>query len=136
MNSDNTKKSMTEALVDLAGNIEKKIVFSDGNDIRLVKALDYLKDHNKSSFILIGNEGQIKEKLNEAGLKDNARFSVFDPADSDRNTEYGDIIKSAFEKRGKEITVQEINELLLNNSCIAALKLKQNFTANTLIIIF
>ena len=126
MNKDESKKSMTEALVDLAGNIERKIVFSDGNDIRLVKALDYLKDRNKSSFTLIGNKSQIKEKLNEASLKDNTRFSIFDPADSDRNTEYGNIVKSAFEKRGKEITGQEINELLLNNSCIAAIKLKNN----------
>jgi len=126
LNKDESKKSMTEALVDLAGNIERKIVFSDGNDIRLVKALDYLKDRNKSSFTLIGNKSQIKEKLNEAGLKDNTRFSIFDPADSDRNTEYGNIVKSAFEKRGKEITGQEINELLLNNSCIAAIKLKNN----------
>ncbi len=110
LNNDKSKKSMTEELVALASNIERKIVFSDGNDIRLVKALDYFKDHNKSSFILIGNESQIIEKLNEAGIKDKARFSIFDPAGSDRNTEYGDIIKSAFEKRGKEITEQQIDE--------------------------
>ena len=126
MNTDKSKKSMTETLVDLAGNIEKRIVFSDGNDIRLVKALDYLKDRNKSSFTLIGNESQILEKLNEAGLKDNPRFSIFDPANSDRNAEYSSIIKSAFEKRGKEITGQEIDEMLLNNSCIAAIKLKND----------
>ena len=117
---------MTEELVDLAGNIERKIVFSDGNDIRLIKALDYFKDHNKSSFTLIGNESQIIEKLNEVGIKDKARFSIFDPANSDRTAEYGEIIKSAFEKRGKEISAQQIEELLLNNSYIAAIKLKNS----------
>ena len=126
MSNDESKKSMTETLVDLASNIEKRIVFSDGNDIRLIKALDYLKDRNKSSFILIGNKSQILEKLNEAGLKGNVRFSIFDPAGSDRNIEYGSIIKRAFEKRGKEITGQEIDEMLLNNSCIAAIKLKND----------
>ncbi|MHB1347176.1 MAG: phosphate acyltransferase [Candidatus Humimicrobiaceae bacterium] len=120
------KKSMTGSLVDLAGSIEKKIVFSDGNDIRLIKALDYFKDHNKSSFTLIGNESQILQKLNEEGIKDRSRFSVFDPSDSDRNSEYGNIVKSAFEKRGKEITEQQVRELLLNNSYIAAIKLKNS----------
>lgn len=117
---------MTETMVDLAGTIERKIVFSDGNDIRLVKALDYFKDHNKSTFTLIGNKNEIIQKLGEAGLKDNARFSIFDPADSDRKAEYTDIIKSAFEKRGKEVTQPEINDMLLNNSCIAAIKLKNS----------
>ncbi len=126
MNRDESKKSMTEGLVDLACNIERKIVFSDGNDIRLIKALDYLKDRNKSSFTLIGSKSEILQKLNEAGLKDNARFSIFDPTDTDRKTEYGNIIKSAFEKRGKETTEQEVSEMLLNNSCIAAIKLKNN----------
>jgi len=123
---DKAKKSMTEALVDLAANIERKIVFSDGNDIRLVKALDYLKDRNNSSFILIGNRNQIEEKLNQVGLKDKARFSIFDPFDTDRNDEYAGIIKSSFEKKGKDITDQRINEMLLNNSCIAAIKLKNS----------
>jgi phosphate acetyltransferase len=121
-----SKKSMTEELVVLAGNIERKIVFSDGNDIRLIKALDYFKDRNKSSFILIGDESQIIEKLNEVGIKDKTRFSIFDPAGSDRSTEYGNIVKSAFEKKGKEITGQQIDELLLNNSYIAAIKLKNS----------
>jgi phosphate acetyltransferase len=125
LDNDKSKKSMTEELVDLAAGIERKIVFSDGNDIRLIKALDYFKDHNKSSFTLIGNESQIIEKLNETGIKDRTRFSIFDPANSDRKTEYGEIIKSAFVKRGKEITGQQIEGLLLNNSYIAAIKLKE-----------
>ncbi len=126
MDNDKSKKSMTDELVDLAAGIERKIVFSDGNDIRLIKALDYFKDHNKSSFTLIGNESQIIEKLNETGIKDRTRFAIFDPASSDKKIEYGQIIKSAFEKRGKEITAQQIEELLLNNSYIAAIKLKES----------
>ena len=116
---------MSEALIELSGGIEKKIVFSDGNDMRLIKALDYFKDHNKSSFILIGNEGQIIEKLNEAQIKDRTRFSIFDPANSGRKSGYQEIIKNAYEKRGKEITPLQIEELLLNNSYIAAIKLKE-----------
>jgi len=126
LDNDKSKKSMTDELVDLAAGTERKIVFSDGNDIRLIKALDYFKDHNKSSFTLIGNESQIIEKLNETGIKDRARFAIFDPAASDKKTEYGEIIKRAFEKRGKEITAQQIEELLLNNSYIAAIKLKES----------
>jgi phosphate acetyltransferase len=121
-----SKKGMTEELVDQVGSIERKIVFSDGNDIRLAKALYYFKEHNKSSFILIGNKTEIIEKLNEAGIKDRTRFDIFDPSDSDRKTEYGNIIRSSFEKRGKEVTEQQINEMLMNNSYIAAIKLKNN----------
>jgi len=120
------EKSIKEELIDLAGNIERRIVFSDGNDIRLVKALDYFKDHNKSSFILIGNKTQIIEKFNEVGIKNKERFSIFDPSNSDKNSEYGDVIKNAYKKRGKEITEQDINKLLRNNSYIAAIKLKND----------
>lgn len=126
MDDSKSKNNLTEELVSLASSIERKIVFSDGNDIRLIKALDYFKDHNKSSFILIGNESQIIEKLNETGIKDKARFNVFDPANSIINTEYKTIVKSTFEKKGKEITEQQINEILLNNSYIAAIKLNNN----------
>jgi phosphate acetyltransferase len=126
LNKDGSKKSMTEAMVDLAENIERKIVFSDGNDVRLVKALDYFKDHNKSSFTLIGNESQIMEKLNDGGIKDKTRFSIFDPANNNRTAEYGDIIKGAFQKKGKVISDQQISDMLMNNSCIAAIKLKNN----------
>ena len=125
MNIDESKKNIIKTLVNLAGSIKRTIVFSDGNDIRLIKALDYLKEYNKSSFILIGNESQIIEKLNEAQIKDRTQFSIFDPASSERKTEYGEIIKSAYGKRGKEITSQQIQELLLNNSYIAAIKLRE-----------
>lgn len=126
MDSGNSKKTMTEKLVDQARGIKKRIVFSDGNDIRLIKALDYFKENNESSFILVGNEELIAKKLDEAGMKDRERFGIFDPAANNRTAQYTEIIKSAFQKKGKEIADQQVSEMLLNNSCIAALKLKND----------
>jgi len=43
----------------MAEDINRTMVFSDGDDTRLVKALDFFKDINNSNFILVGDEKQL-----------------------------------------------------------------------------
>ena len=126
MDSKGSKKGMLDELIGLSSNIERTVVFSDGNDIRLIKALDYLKGYNKSSYILVGEKEGIESKIKEVGLKNINIKEIVDPSNLSNRDEYKGLIKDSFKKRGKEITEQQIEEMLLNRSYIAALKLKNN----------
>ncbi|MHB8281130.1 MAG: phosphate acyltransferase [Candidatus Humimicrobiaceae bacterium] len=126
MSKDKLKKSLLEDLVDSAMAIERTIAFSDGNDIRLIKALEYFRKFNKSKFILIGNEEQIKENIKEAGVKDKEIYNIIDSVKTGKNEEYRALVKDAFKKRNKEIAEKQIDEVLLNTSYIAAILLKNN----------
>jgi phosphate acetyltransferase len=125
------KKNVTESkfirdFVERSKTIERRIVFSDGNDIRLIKALDYFQDYNNSSFYLIGNEAGIAEKIKETGIKNSDRFNIIDPATSKNRDNYKSIIKTSFEKRNKAITDEKLNENVLNTSYWASVMLKNN----------
>jgi phosphate acetyltransferase len=125
------KKNITESkfindFLDRSKAIERRIAFSDGNDIRLIKALDYFQDYNNSSFYLIGNQADITGKIKETGVKNTERFYLVDPATSKDRNDYKSIIKSSFEKRNKEITEEKLNENLLNTSYWASVMLKNN----------
>lgn len=126
MSKDKLKKSLLEDLVDSAEAIERTIAFPDGNDIRLIKALEYFRKFNKSKFILIGNEEQIKENIKEAGVKDKEIYNIIDSVKTEKNEEYRALVKDAFKKRNKEIAEKQIDEVLLNTSYIAAILLKNN----------
>jgi len=80
LNKNIKESAFIREFVDRSKTIKRKIAFSDGNDIRLIKALDYLQDFNDSSFYLIGNQPGIAEKIKEAGVKKTDRFYIIDPA--------------------------------------------------------
>jgi phosphotransacetylase len=115
-NKNVTESAFIREFVDRSKTIERKIAFSDGNDIRLIKALDYLQDFNNSSFYLIGAQAKIAEKIKDAGVKNTGRFYIIDPATSKDRNGYKSIIKSSFEKRNKEITEEKLDENVLNTS--------------------
>ena len=126
MNEDITEKRLISDLIKTSSSIEKRIVFSDGDDIRLVKALDYLKDFNKSQFILIGNEKKIADNIKESQVKNKDIYNIIDPAKSNKKEEHCEIVINSFKKRNKDITPGEIDEILLNTSYLAAIMLKND----------
>jgi len=126
LNKNVTESTFIREFVDRSKNIKRKIAFSDGNDIRLIKALDYFQDYNNSSFYLIGSQTGIAEKIKEAGIKNTDRFYIIDPAASKDRNDYKSIIKSSFEKRNKEITDEKLDENVLNPSYWASVMLKNS----------
>ncbi len=108
----------------MSENIDRVIAFSDGNDARLIKALDFLKDINDSKFILIGDEKEISEKIKEVGIKKLDNFHISDPKKSVKNGMYRDIIKKSYKKRNRELTYEQIEHLSYDTSFNTALLLK------------
>ena len=107
-----------------AENINRTIAFSDGNDIRLIKALDYFTGFNDSKYVLVGDEAGILDKIREAGIKKSDNFSIIDPRKSKKQKEYKEIIKSLYEGREKSITDEDLSNLVLDTSFYTALLLK------------
>jgi phosphate acetyltransferase len=126
LNKNVTESTFIMEFMDRSKAIECKIAFSDGNDIRLIKALDYFQDFNNSSFYLIGNQIAINEKIKEAGVKKTDRFFIIDPVKSKYRNDYKSIIKSCYEKRNKEITDKKLSEISSNTSYWASVMLKNS----------
>ncbi|MCL5072663.1 MAG: phosphate acyltransferase [Actinobacteria bacterium] len=126
MNEAISGKKLISDLIRSSSNIERRVIFSDGDDIRLVKALDFLREFNKSRFILIGNEKKITDNIKEAGVKNKDIYNIIDPAKSKKKEEYAEIVINSFKKRDKEITSSQVDEILLNTSYFAAIMLKNN----------
>jgi phosphate acetyltransferase len=108
----------------MSETIERTIAFSDGDDIRLVKALDFFRNINKSRFILIGDENGIYKKIKEAGITRLDNFTVADPKKSEKNEEYREIIKKSYEKRNRDLTEEQILSLSYDTSFYTSLLLK------------
>ena len=111
-------------IIQRASSIERRIVFSDGDDLRLAKALDYFNDFNKSHYILIGSEKKVMENISETGIKNTDNFTIIDPGKSVKLNDYKNIIKDSFEKRNKEITSEQLDNLSKNTSYWAGIMLK------------
>lgn len=126
MNEEIKESPFLREFMDRTGAINKRIAFSDGNDIRLAKALNYFQDFNNSTFHLIGNDSIMRENIKEAGIKNTDRFFLIDPKKSSKAGEYRDIIKSSFKARNKEISDEKLDENVLNTSYWAGVKLKND----------
>jgi len=120
------KGSFFNEILEQVENISRTIAFSDGSDIRLIKALDYFKDLNDSRYILIGSEKGILGKIKEVGIKKLDNFLVVEPKKSKKLEEYKEIIKSSYEKRKRNITAEQLSSLVLDTSYYTALLLKTN----------
>jgi phosphate acetyltransferase len=120
------KGNFFNEILERAENIDRTIAFSDGSDIRLIKALGFFKDLNGSRYILIGNEEEILNKIKEVGIKKLDNFSLVDPKKSKKQEEYKEIIKSSYERRKRNVTTEELSSLVLNTSYYTALLLRTN----------
>ncbi len=111
-------------ILEMAEDINRTMAFSDGDDIRLVKALNFFKDINNSNFILIGDEKVIHNKIKEVGITKLDNFTIADPEKSEKNEEYREIIKRSYEKRNRDLTDEQVLNLSYDTSFYTALLLK------------
>lgn len=118
--------SFAGKIVGMSSGITRKIVFSDGNDIRLTKALDIFMDYNDSQFLIIGDEETVTKNIKDTGIKNTDNFLVIDPKKSKKIEDHRQIIKTAYENRGKDITTEQLNQCVFNPSYWAGIMLKNN----------
>ena len=126
MGSKIEQDSFVGKIIAMSSNIARRIVFSDGNDIRLAKALDIFMDYNGSRFLIIGDEPTILNNIKETGIKNTSNFQIIDPKKSNKVDEHRQIIMQAYKDRGKQITAEQLDQCVFNPSYWAGIMLKNN----------
>ncbi len=111
-------------IIERTENVEKNIAFSDGEDIRLIRALDHFMKVNKSKFILIGNENVIYNNLKEVGIKNIDNIEVQDPKKSKKIDLIKQVIKDSYKNRNKDLSIEQLTAYSNNHSYWAAVLLK------------
>lgn len=118
--------SFVGKIIAMSSSIKRRVVFSDGNDIRLAKALSIFMDYNDSRFLIIGDETTIMNNIKETGLKNTENFCIIDPKKSGKVNEYREIIAESYKNRCKEITCEQLDKCVFNPSYWAGVMLKNN----------
>jgi len=113
-----------EQILQDSREIREKIVFSDGDDLRLVYALKKFLKINNSECILLGNANVIQNNINEAKLGKNLNIKIIDPLRNKKNREYSELLEYSLKKRNKTVEKKLISRLISNNSFYASLMLK------------
>jgi malate dehydrogenase (oxaloacetate-decarboxylating)(NADP+) len=94
-----------------AQNLRKRIVFPEGEEVKILRAAQILIDDKIAKPILIGNPERIKNKAKELGLDfDYNKIEVLDPED---NLKYDKYLEDFYElRKRKGITYQDAKRLI------------------------
>jgi len=102
---------------------EKTIVYVDGEDERLARALKIFKNYNSSKTILLGRKNIIAKNIRKAGLKDTDTIEIIEPAKSDKFEAYKNLLIDKFKDKKKEISEEKAAKLTSQTNYFAALML-------------
>ena len=111
----------------------KRIAFAEGEEERVLRAVQTIVEENLAKPILIGRRRVIEARIKKLNLKirDTQHFEICDPEDDPRYREYWSLYHSIMERRGVTPDVAK-NVLRTNNTVIAALMVHRN-EADTLV---
>lgn len=100
----------------------KRIIFPEGNDLRIIKSAIRLKNENLANPILLGDEQEILKiiKDNKLNISD---ISIINPL---KLTNFSDYVNKMVELRKGKNTYQECEKMLKGNNYFAVMMLKNN----------
>src|SRR5207244_13628793 len=90
-----TQSTIMSRIVQRAKNAPKRIVFPDGDNIKVLRACQIVLDEGIARPILLGSEKKIRQRAAELDL-DLAGVEIVHPADAPRHEDY---VKSFLEMR-------------------------------------
>lgn len=97
-----------------------RIVFPEGNDPRILKAVRKLKDDNVISPIILGDPEQIKQVAQQEGISLDDLLLI----DIDNYENLNEMVVSFIQARGKEITESEVREALKDANYFGTMMVK------------
>ena len=97
-----------------------RIVFPEGNDPRILKAVRKLKDDNVVSPIILGDPEQIKQIAQQEGISLDDLLLI----DIDNYENLNEMVVSFIQARGKEITESEVREALKDANYFGTMMVK------------
>ncbi len=104
----------------------QRIVFAEGEDERVLRAVQSIVDENVAKPIIIGRPGVIKKRITRAGLRirEDKDFELVNPEKDDRFAEYWGLYHRLMERRG--VSPDQARTIVrTRNSVIAALMVKR-----------
>jgi malate dehydrogenase (oxaloacetate-decarboxylating)(NADP+) len=102
---------MMRSMINKAQKQPKRIVFTEGEEGKILRACQILLDEKIAIPILLGDEGKIRAKVAELRLHLNG-VQVVDPAKYPRLEEYVEELYSLRQRKG--VTRNEVAQLILN----------------------
>jgi malate dehydrogenase (oxaloacetate-decarboxylating)(NADP+) len=104
----------------------KKLVYAEGEDLRVLQAAQQVVDNEIARPVLIGNQDIILENMNKLGLriKADTDIDIIDPQHNPSCSEYADFYHLLMGRKG--VTPGAANYIVRNrNSVLAALMVKR-----------
>lgn len=96
----------------------KRVVYSEGEDERVLQAVQIVLDENLAKPIVIGRETVLKERIERLGLrmKPGQDFDLVDPQNDARYREYCETYHNLMERRG--VTPDDAKNVLRTNATV------------------
>jgi len=110
-----TPKMFIYHLQKLASQNRKCIVLPEGNDDRILKAIEILQKKNVVDMIVLGNKEEVKSRANSLGLTiDFKKTPIIDPADSDKKESYAQTLYEL--RKSKGVSLEMATDLMTDVS--------------------
>ncbi len=113
-------------IMEKATGSNKKLVYAEGEEMRVLQAAQQVVDNEIARPVLIGNHSIILENINKLGLriKEGVDFDVVDPQHNPSVSVYSDYYHQVMGRKG--VTPGAANHIVRNrNSVLAALMVKR-----------
>ncbi len=117
---------LMKPVFDRARKSPKRIVFAEGEDERVLRAVQALVDDRLAKPHLVGRPDVIKSRLEKLGLRiqPDIHFEITDPQDDPRYEEYWSQYHEIMERKG--VTIDDAKTIVrTNTTVIAAMALKR-----------
>lgn len=105
------EKSMNPYILQLrakTSSLSKRVVLTDGTDIRILSAARYLLHNSSLHPIVIGDTEAIRARAQEVEIAD--QIDIYDPARDERQPELVALLGRCYAGRGKEVPEQAVLE--------------------------
>jgi malate dehydrogenase (oxaloacetate-decarboxylating)(NADP+) len=106
-------REVIRSIMNKAKRQPKRIVFPEGNEERVLRAVQIIRDEELADPILLGSESEIRAKAEQLGV-DLSGVRIVDPAASDKSVYYRKELVGL--RRRKGVTEQDAHRLLFRRS--------------------
>ncbi|KAB0665840.1 NADP-dependent malic enzyme [Oryzomonas japonica] len=107
-------KETMRLIINKAKSDPKRIVFPEGDNEKILRAVQILIEEGIAKPILIGNRDKINAKMEELGLDLNGSVQIIDPANCDQADDYAQELFRLRQRKG--LTLTEARRILTRKS--------------------
>ena len=115
---------LVQQIKEKASKRRKTILLPESHDERVLQAAEVLTKEGIASVITIGNEQKIRDDAQKLGLQLQG-VRIVDPEKSDKLSDFCNIYFNIQKKKGKEITIEKVRDILKRDIFFAGMMLRE-----------